>query len=208
MPAPESCGSESRTLFRQWREAGEKLEELSKNEQEKLRLLDLWMFQRNEIDSVQPKPGEDSELEAERKILQNVTRLQENAAAAFSFLYEAPESATTQLRQAVKRMEELVRIDQSLTETVASLKQAAVLVDDGAYALRDYLGRLEGDPARLEDVESRLAALDRVKRKYGQTLEQVIAFRDDVARRADEVENASEHRSALERQREALGTAV
>jgi DNA repair protein RecN (Recombination protein N) len=192
-------------LFRQWRETGEKLEELSKNEQEKLRLLDLWTFQRKEIDSVQPKPGEDAELETERKILQNMTRLQENAAAAFSFLYEAPESATTQLHQAVKRIDELVRIDQSLSETAASLKQAVVLVDEAAYALRDYVGRLEGDPARLDDVESRLAALDRVKRKYGQTLDQVIAFRDDVARRADEVENASEHRSLLEKQHAELG---
>lgn len=192
-------------FFRQWREAGEKLDELSKNEQEKLRLLDLWTFQRKEIDAVQPKPGEDAELEAERKILQNMTRLQENAAAAFSFLYEAPESATTQLHQAVKRIDELVRIDQSLSETAASLKQAVVLVDEAAYALRDYVGRLESDPARLEDVETRLEALDRVKRKYGQTLAQVLAFRDDVARRADEIENASEHRSALEKQRAELG---
>ncbi len=188
-------------VFLEWRTMGEKIEELSKNEQEKLRLLDLWTFQRNEIDTVEAKPGEDVALEMERRVLQNVTRLQENAAAAFSALYEAPESATTQARQALKRLEELTRIDASLAETVDSLKQAAVLVEDAAYALRDYLGRLEGDPGRLEEVETRLAALDRVKRKYGGTIEQVLAFREDVARRADEIENASEHRAALEKQR-------
>jgi DNA repair protein RecN (Recombination protein N) len=63
------------------------------------------------------------------------------------------------------------------------------------------VGRLEGDPARLEDVESRLAALDRLKRKYGHTLEEVLAFRDDVAKRIDEVENSAEHRAELEKQR-------
>ena len=56
-------------------------------------------------------------------------------------------------------------------------------VDEAAYALRDYLGKLESDPARLEDVESRLAALDKLKRKYGPTLKKFLSFRDDVAKR-------------------------
>ncbi len=189
--------------YARWRELETKLAELNENEQEKLRLLDLWTFQRKEIDAVQPRSGEDAELEAERKILQNVTRLQENATAAFEMLYEAPESATTQMRQALKRLDDLARIDESLAETAGTLRQASVLIDEAAYALRDYLGRLEGDPNRLEDVENRLAALDRLKRKYGSSLEQVLAFRDDVARRIDEVENASERRAELEKQRAA-----
>ncbi len=188
-------------VYHEWRELGEKLAEMSANEQEKLRLLDLWAFQRKEIDAIEPRTGEDAELEAERKILQNVTRLEESAGAAFALLYEAPESATTQLKQALKRIDELVRIDDSLTETGTSLKQAAVLVDEAAYTLRDYLGHLEGDPQRLENVENRLAGLDRLKRKYGQSLEEVLAFRDEVARQADEVENASEHKAAIEKQR-------
>jgi DNA repair protein RecN (Recombination protein N) len=191
-------------VFGQWRAIGEKIEELSRNEQEKLRLLDLWTFQQKEIEAAQPRVGEDAELETERKILQNVSRLQENAAAAFAALYESPESATTQLRHASKRIEELTRIDTTLSETSGSLKQASVLVEDAAYALRDYLGRLEGDPGRLEDIENRLAALDRLKRKYGSTLEEVIAFREDVARRANEVENVAEYRAALEKQRTEL----
>lgn len=191
-------------VFTDWRIAGEKLKELSQNEQEKLRLLDLWTFQRKEIEGVQPRCGEDAELEAERRVLQNVTRLQESAAAAFSLLYEAPDSATTQLRQGLKRVEELTRIDQSVFETSASLKQAAVIVDEAAYALRDYLGRLEGDPGRLDEVETRLAALDRLKRKYGGSVEEVLAFLEDIKRRADEIENASEHRAAVEKQQAQL----
>lgn len=191
-------------IYAQWRATGDKLQELNQNEQEKLRMLDLWSFQRKEIDSVAPKPGEDKELEAERKILGNVTRLQESANAAFDLLYDAPDSATTQLRQALKRVDELVRIDESLLAISDGMKQASALLDDASYELRDYVGKLEGDPARLEDVESRLAALDRLKRKYGGTLEEVIAFRDDVARRADEVENATEHRATLEKEQNRL----
>jgi DNA repair protein RecN (Recombination protein N) len=189
--------------FAEQRRLEEKLEELNKNEQERLRLLDLWTFQRKEIDSVQPRSREDEELEAERKILQNMTRLEENSSAAYALLYDSPESATTQLRQALKRLEELTRIDPSLGETAAALKQAALQVDEVAYTVRDYLGKLESDAGRLEDIESRLAALDRLKRKYGESIEQVLAFREDVAKRIDEVENASETRAAVEKQREA-----
>jgi len=186
--------------FAEQRQLEEKLEELNKNEQERLRQLDLWTFQRKEIESVQPHAQEDEQLEAERKILQNMTRLQENSAAAYALLYDSPDSATTQLRLALKRLDELTRIDESLAETASALKQAALQVDEVAYAVRDYLGKLESDSGRLEDIESRLAALDRLKRKYGQTLADVLAFGADVANRIEEVENASESRAALEKQ--------
>jgi DNA repair protein RecN (Recombination protein N) len=185
-------------IFRQWRGVKAKLDELQRNEQEKLRLLDLWRFQRNEIDTAQPKTGEDQALEAERRILQNATRLQENASLAFELLYEAPESAASSLRQALKRIDELVRIDATLAETSAAIKQAEIAVEEAAWNLRDYLGKLEGDPARLEDVESRLDVLDRLKRKYGGNLDEVLKFLADVKRQVDEVENATEHREALD----------
>jgi DNA repair protein RecN (Recombination protein N) len=78
-----------------------------------------------------------------------------------------------------------------------------VQVTEAAYAMRDYLGKLEGDPKRLDKVEGRLEALDKLKRKYGRTVEEVLAFHADVARRIDEVEHSSAHRAELERQRAA-----
>ena len=112
-----------------WRQIGVRLRDLAENEAEKLRLLDLWQFQRNEIDATVPRQGEDAELEAERKILQNVTRLQESSDAAYNALYEAPDSAMTQIKQASKRLEELLRIDQSLASTAEAVKQSAVLLE-------------------------------------------------------------------------------
>ncbi len=186
--------------YEQWRECGAKLEELNRNEQEKLRLLDLWTFQKTEIESIGPKPGEDIELEAERRVLQNVTRLEEHATAAFELLYESPGSAAANLRSANKRVEELVRIDPELSDTAALLKQAAIAVDESAANLRDYLGRIENDPARLEEVETRLAGLERLKRKYGTAIDQVLAFLAQVKQQMDEVENASERRQQLEKE--------
>ncbi len=187
-----------------WRATNEQLGQFDQNEQEKLRLLDLWAFQKNEIESVMPRVGEDAELENERRVLQNVTRLEENATAAYGLLYDSPENAATQVRQALKRLDDLGRIDESLAETSAVLKQASLSIEEAAYGLRDYLGKLEGDPGRLDDVESRLAALDRLKRKYGSTVDAIVAFLEDVTKRIDEVENAAEHRAKLERRREEL----
>ncbi len=192
-------------VYAKWRGIEEKLGQLTRSEQEKLRLLDLWSFQRKEIEAVSPRPGEDEQLQTERKILQNVTKLQENASAAFALLYDSPESVTTQLRQATKRLDELLRIDGSLSETAVSLKQISMLADEASFTLRDYLGRMEGDPARLEDVESRLAALEHLKRKYGRTIEEILAFRDEIAKNIDDVENAAEHRAELERQLNDIG---
>jgi DNA repair protein RecN (Recombination protein N) len=84
------------------------------------------------------------------------------------------------------------------------LKQASLFAEEAAASLRDYMDRLEGDPERLEYVETRLAALERLKRKYGQTLEEVVAFQRDIVERIDQVENASEHKANLEREREKL----
>ena len=186
--------------YEQWRACGAKLEELNRNEQEKLRLLDLWSFQKTEIESTGLKPGEDVELEAERSVLQNVTRLQEHATSAFELLYESPGSATANLRSANKRVEELVRIDPKLGDTATLLKQAAIAVDEASTNLRNYLGRIENDPARLEEVETRLAALERLKRKYGTTIDEIFAFLAQVKRQIDEVENATERRQQLEKE--------
>jgi DNA repair protein RecN (Recombination protein N) len=188
------------TTYDQWRECGAKLDELNRNEQEKLRLLDLWSFQKTEIESIGPKPGEDVELEAERRVLQNVTRLQEQATAAFELLYESPGSATANLRSANKRVEELVRIDPQLSDTATLLKQAVIAVDEASTNLRDYLGRIENDPARLEEVETRLAGLERLKRKYGTAIDQVLEFLTQVKQHIDEVENATERRQQLEKE--------
>ena len=195
----QTLRTEVARVYLAWRDIGEQIRDLRENEAEKLRLLDLWQFQGKEIADVHPKPGEDAELESERKILQSSN-------SAFDLLYDAPDSATTQLRQAAKRVDELLRIDNSLNLVAENLKAAAVSLEEATYALRDYLGKLEGDPARLEALESRLEALDRLKRKYGGTLEEVIAFGAEAARKADQVENAGAHRLALEREQAKLAS--
>jgi DNA repair protein RecN (Recombination protein N) len=185
-----------------WRASVREIEEIGKSEQERLRLLDLWTFQLKEIESARLQPAEDTALEAERRVLQNVGKLMENANIAYEALYDAPESAYAQLRIAMKRIDDLCRIDESLGSVAESLKTAHIAVNEAAGELRDYLGKIETDPDRLESVEERLATIDKLKRKYGGTVEEILAFLEDVGTRMETAELTSERRSALEKQRD------
>jgi DNA repair protein RecN (Recombination protein N) len=185
-------------LFRRWKSIESELEELNRSEQEKLRMADLWSFQRSEIDAAALQPGEDAHLEQERLVLRNVARLQENANAAYAALYEDQESVSAQLRTALKKVEELAKIDASLEHVAETLKNAVIGVDDASDAIRDYLDKLEADPKRLDEIESRLALLERLKRKYGASLDQILAFLDDVRAKLEAIETAGERRTRLE----------
>ena len=186
-------------LFRRWKNIEDELDELSRSEQEKLRMVDLWSFQRKEIDTAALRPGEDAQLEQERVVLRNVAKLQENASAAYSALYEEQESVSTQLRTALKKVEELARIDSSLQRVAETLQNASIGVDDASYAIRDYLDTLEADPKRLDEIESRLAMIERLKRKYGSSVEDILAFLEDVRTKMEAIETAGERRTKLER---------
>jgi len=196
--------TEVASLYTRWSAATEELAELDRTSQEKLRQADLWNFQRNEIEASDPKSGEDLQLENERRVLRNVVRLQETAGAAYAALYEDPESVAAQLHTVVKRLEELGRIDESMREVVTALVPASIAVDEAAHALGHYVGKLEADPARLEEIETRLAALEKLRRKYGATLEEVIAFREEVSRNLNAVESSGERRAALAKEVTAL----
>ncbi len=187
-------------LFGQWKAASAELEELDRSSQEKLRLADLLSFQVKEIEAVGPKAGEDEELENERRILRNVVKIEETANAAYAALYDDPESVTAQLKAVARKLEELARIDPAVSDLVGILQPASIAVDETSHALRRYLAKLEADPARLDEVESRLAALEKLKRKYGATAGEVIAFLEQVRRDLEQVGHSSERRETLRKQ--------
>jgi DNA repair protein RecN (Recombination protein N) len=188
------------SLYDGWRRVTAELQELDRTSQEKLRLADLWSFQRNEIETVSPRAGEDAELENERRVLRNVVKIEESAGAAYAALYDAEQSATAQLQVVLKKLDDLVRIDEGVAVIAGVLKPAVFAVEEAADALRHYLGKLEADPARLDEVESRMAALEKLKRKYGTTLNEVLAFLDDVRKELNAVETSSDRQTALRKE--------
>jgi DNA repair protein RecN (Recombination protein N) len=179
-------------VFARWREIQDRLAEVERDEQDRLRLADLWSFQTREIQSAAPEPGEDEALETEKRVLANAEKLQAAAVSANNLLYEDDASAEAALAAAQKHLEELARYDAAFTDSVQQLASARAIAQDVASTVRDYADSIDASPERLAEIEDRLALLDRLKRKYGATLAEVIAFGEDAARRLAEIENRDE----------------
>ncbi len=179
-------------VFGAWHSVRSRIEELETGEQERLRLVDLWKFQLKEIDEARLHSGEDQRLEAEKRVLANSEKIFTAAMSAFDLLYEANHSAAASIRAASKQIEELARFDTKFEESVAALNGARITVEDVGSTLRDYADGIEASPDRLAEVEDRLALLDRLKRKYGQSVDEAIAYGEDLRRKLAEVENKDE----------------
>ena len=176
--------------FAAWKATTDKLHELLSAEQDRLRMADLWRFQSKEIDQAGLfAEDEDLQLEAEKRVLGNAEKLYTAAMSAHELLYESEGAAETTLGAALKHLEELARYDVRFQEPAQQLSAAKAIVEDVDAEVRDFADNIHASPGRLEEIEDRLAALDRLKRKYGQTLKDVIAFGVDAARQLAEVEN-------------------
>ena len=175
--------------FDEWKQIRARIAELERDEQDRMRLLDLWSFQAREIEEARLTAEEDERLEAEKLVLANAEKIYGAAMNAFDLLYEGNASTSSSLRAAQKHIEELARYEPKFQEALGALESARISVEDMGATLRDYAGGIHASPERLAELEERLALLDRLKRKYGPRLEQVIAFGEDVQRKLAEMEN-------------------
>ena len=178
--------------FDEWNQVRHRIADLERDEHDRLRLLDLWSYQRKEIADARLQPEEDAKLEAEKRVLANAERVRTAAMAAYDALYESNTSAAASIRIATRQIEELSRFDDQFREAVPELESARITIEDIGARLRDYAEDIEASPERLAEVEDRLAALDRLKRKYGPKLEDVIALGDELERKLNEMENKDE----------------
>jgi DNA repair protein RecN (Recombination protein N) len=191
----------------QLRDVRRELEALVRDEREMARRADLLQFQIEEIGSARLRPGEDAILEKERTRLANAEQLAALADEAYGALYEGPgetPAALDALALAVKALTGLAKIDPSLAEHVQTAESAAAQLDDLARTVRAYRERIEFSPKKLDQVEDRLDTVKRLKRKYGATIEDVLAFAQDAAAQLDGITHASERIEALRAQEEKL----
>ncbi len=183
-------GETAGAAYGAWAEASERLRSLVEDEQDRLRMADMWRFQVKEIAQAQlVGPGEDAELDAEKRILANAEKLYAAAMGAYEVLYEGESSAETALGQALKFVEELARYEPKFADAAKELAAAKATVEDVSATTRDFAENVQAGPERLAEIEDRLALLDRLKRKYGRTLAEVMVFAEDAQRQLAEVEN-------------------
>jgi DNA repair protein RecN (Recombination protein N) len=191
--------------FSAWKQIRTRIEDLEHGEQDRLRLVDLWTFQKREIEDAKLQPGEDEQLETQKRVLANAEKIYNAAMNAFDLLYEGNASTTSSLRAAQKQIEELSHFEPKFREGLSAIESARISVEDVGATLRDYAGGIQASPEHLAEVEDRLALLDRLKRKYGPLLQDVIQFGAEAARKLDEVENKDEN---LRQLRAELATAA
>jgi DNA repair protein RecN (Recombination protein N) len=183
------------TLVRQLRALRDEETRLRSTRQDAARRLDLLRYQVDEIEAARLRSGEEAEIEAERLVLANADRLASLAAAAQALLNEGARGepgALDQLNRATQSLGEIARIDPSQQALLESLQAALYGVEDVARDIAHYGASIDSDPARLGQLEERSAQLHSLKRKYGETIEEVLDFGARAAEEMDELSHAED----------------
>jgi DNA repair protein RecN (Recombination protein N) len=187
-------------LYERRRQVESELENLSRDEQDRLRTIDLLSFQLKELDQAELEPGEDIRLEEEKHVLAHREKIQSAVSAAYGALYDDENSACERVGIAGRALEDLRAFDSSFDTHATSIRETKAQLEDVALTLRDYARNLDASPHRLEEVEDRLALLDRIKRKYGKTTEDAIAYREKIRQQLSGFEHSDERREELARE--------
>jgi len=190
--------------FRALREVEQRLERLRSDRREQERRRESLEYQASEIEKAGLRPGEEEELRREKGLQAHAGRLKTLAAENYGLLYEDEESVLDRLGQVFKRLEELARLDPAWERFVRGRSEIVGPIEDLSLSLRDYGDQLEASPERLDEIETRLALIERLKRKYGETLEEVLAFAESCRSELGGAASLEEQEQALESQREAL----
>lgn len=178
-----------------------RLRTLDTDERERSRRIDLLGHQTAEIRSADLHAGEQEELEQESALLSNVQKLKSLSEEAHGALHGSELSqgaAIDQIGQAVRCLRELVEVDGSLSKLLRDTETALYQIEDACHTLRSYHTTLEADPARLEYIEQRLDLIRNLKRKYGNTVEEVLAYAEEAERELSELGKHGEDRDRLE----------
>jgi DNA repair protein RecN (Recombination protein N) len=161
--------------YDEWRTAADAVQRSRLSDREKRARIEMASFQLQEIEKAAPRAGEDADLEAERAVLANAERLSRLSSEAYAGLYDGDAAALTLLAGVWKRVADLAALDPRAQQYVDQRNDIKPRLEDLAYFLRGYRDGLDASPERLQAVEDRLAALERLKRRYGPALDDVIA---------------------------------
>jgi DNA repair protein RecN (Recombination protein N) len=194
----EAPRTEVAAAYSRWNELEGLLEASRMSQEERLRALDLYRFQAREIDAASPREGEEEELEAELPRLKDAEKLRALGTEAAAHLSDSDGAAVSTIARAERLLDDLTRLDPGLQDAREALLQGRLAVEEAARSVADYCSKLEADPERLEEVLTRQEALSRLRRKYGATLTEVLAYRQRIGSEIERLDHFEEHREDLE----------
>jgi len=176
----------------------QQLARLETAERERAQRLDLLRFQCQEISVAHLQPGEDEELERERRLLQNAERLARTTAAGFEDLYEREGSVAEVLGRLGGELEALSTVDDELSEPAEAVRNAQYALEEVARELQAYAGKVAFEPSRQEEVERRLNLIAEFKRKYASTIPEILAYLQEAEQELSLLEDVEGSRLELE----------
>jgi len=192
--------------YRAWTAVQRELDTLRRDDSEKFQLVDTLKFQIEELERAQLVIGEDERLDEERKRLANVEKLTALCQSSYGRIYEDDESALARLRLALKDVTELSEYESSFREYLEGLENARAVLEDLSFSLRDFADKLQFSPARLAEIEDRLAELSRLKRKYGGSIQTALEHLAHSEDRLRQIETSDEREQELSAEVESART--
>jgi DNA repair protein RecN (Recombination protein N) len=189
-----SLRTDTQKEFSQASSLARELHNLQLAARERVRNLDLYRFQLEEITAANPKPGEEEDLLQERNRLANIGRLLAAADTAYSAIQNG---ALDALNSALGALERVEQADASLQDAVTPLRDALAYAEDFRDRIRGYRENLEDDPARQEEIEERIGVLRSLARKYGDTVEDILVYAEGLARQLEQIEHQDQREEQL-----------
>jgi DNA repair protein RecN (Recombination protein N) len=186
--------------FKAFHDARLEREALLSGERQKASRIEFVSFQLTEIDRVAPTPGEDDELSATRTVLANADKLQRLCAEAYDGLYEGDAAVLPSLGSIWKKVGELAALDSRFAPYSDARAAVKSQLEDLAFFLRSYAGAIDSSPARLQEIEDRLAQLERLKKKHGPALVDVLEKAETLRHELHDLEHATERVATIERE--------
>ena len=186
---------EYKASFSALKEIDKQLDALMGNESQREQRMDILSFQKDEMEAAAIKAGEEEDLLEQKKRLGSMEKLIRLTGESIALLYDGNDrmpSACDQLGDALSKLQEAAEYDHTLTPFVDALADAYAAVEDTARELKREADKQENDPEALEQIEERLQIIYKLKRKYGGTVEAVLAFYDKVVEELDFLANSNE----------------
>ena len=178
--------------YRRLLDIRKKLAELQEGERDRAQREDLLRYQKNEIEAAQLKPGEDEELANAQKVMAHAEKLAALSAMVDEALYSSDGSVLANLKKAINGLKDVVQIDSSLSGALDLCESGRAQIEEAAREVSSYLNRGEFDPQRLEQIGDRLDLIQKLKKKYGNTIEEIIDFGAKASASLERMERSTE----------------
>ncbi|QGQ47167.1 DNA repair protein RecN [Metabacillus sediminilitoris] len=192
-----------RDIFKNYDMLRKKITQLSDNEQEMAHRLDLLQFQLDEIESAELKPNEDVLLLEEKNQIANFEKVYDSLHNSYNALH-GEHKGLDWVGHAMSNLEDVASINETLKGLSETISNAYYLLEDLSYQVRNELESLEFDPERLNFVESRLNEINHLKRKYGQTVEEILVYSAKIEEEIDTIQNRESHLDKLQKELQSI----